>query len=150
VICNRVRGNPRTEEVPELADQPTCGQGLAGRSTLPTKLGELSASLADNLEVHTSALDLSDENAKQEHAVYLRLIETHRAIAAQLEALGEEMAGYRNLPMGKHDPDAMSSPEVAAAFDRYVNVERELLAQLQERVEEDQHILADMRASGEA
>jgi hypothetical protein len=136
--------------VPELADQPTCGQGLAGRSTLPTKLGELSASLADNLEVHTSALDLSDENAKQEHAVYLRLIETHRAIAAQLEALGEEMAGYRNLPMGKHDPDAMSSPEVAAAFDRYVNVERELLAQLQERVEEDQHILADMRASGEA
>jgi hypothetical protein len=136
--------------VPELADQPTCGQGLAERSTLPANLGKLAASLADNLEVHTSALDLSDENAKQEHAVYLRLVQQHRAIAAQLETLGEEMAGYRDLPMGTHDPEAMSAPEVAAAFDRYVNVERELLALLQERVEEDQHILADMRASGEA
>jgi hypothetical protein len=131
-----------------MADQPTCGQGLAERSALHSKLGELAASLADNLEVHTSALDLSDANAKQEHAVYLRLVQQHRAIASQLETLGEEMAGYLDLPMGEHDPDAMSSPRVAAAFDRYVNVERELLALFRERVGQDELILAGMRRSG--
>ena len=132
-----------------MADQPTCGQGLAERSALPAKLGELSASLADNLEVHTSALDLNDENAKQEHAVYMQLVQEHRGIAAQLDSLGEEMAGHDDLPMGAHDPEAMTSPRVVATFERFVNVERELLALLRELVEQDQSILSDMRRSGE-
>jgi hypothetical protein len=132
-----------------MADQPTCGQGLAERSALPAKLGEVAASLADNLEVHTKALDLGDENAKQEHAVYLRLVQQHRAIAAQLEAVAEEMAGYLDLPMGKHDPEAMSSPRVVTTFKSYAEVERELLGLLQEQVEQDQHILASMQRSGE-
>jgi hypothetical protein len=132
-----------------MADQPTCGQGLAERSALPAKLGGLTASLADNLEAHTEALDLSDKNAKDEHTVYLRLVQQHRAIAAQLDAVGEEMAGYHDLPMGKHDPEAMSSPRVVAAFERYVKGEEELLVLLQELVEQDQTILEDMRRSGE-
>ena len=132
-----------------MTDQRTCGQGLAERSALPAKLGEITASLADNLEAHTEALDLSDKNAKEEHAVYLRLVQQHRAIAGQLEAVAEEMAGYHDLPMGKHNPEAMSSPRVVAAFERYVKVEHELVALLQERVEQDQTILADMRRSGE-
>jgi hypothetical protein len=59
------------------------------------------------------------------------------------------MAGYHDLPMGKHDPEAMSSPRVVAAFERYVKVEEELLALLQELVEQDQTILADMRRPDE-
>jgi hypothetical protein len=98
---------------------------------------------------HTEALNLSDKNAKDEHAVYLRLVQQHRAIAGQLDAVGEEMADYHDLPMGKHDPEAMSSPRVVAAFERYLKVEQELVALLQERVEQDQTILADMRRSGE-
>jgi CelD/BcsL family acetyltransferase involved in cellulose biosynthesis len=132
-----------------MADQTTCGQGLAERSALLAQLRQLSASLADNLEAHTEALDLSDKNAKKEHAVYLLLVQQHRAIAGQLEAVGEEMAGYHALPMGKHDPEALSSPRVVAAFERYVKVEEELLALLQELVEQDQTILADMRRSDE-
>ena len=132
-----------------MAEQPTCGQGLAERSALPAKLGELAASLAANLEVHTGALDLSDENAKREHAVYLRLVQQHRAIAAQLGAVAEEMAGYHDLPMGKHDSEAMSSPRVVTTFKSLVNVERELLGLLQEQVEQDQHILAGTQRSGE-
>jgi hypothetical protein len=130
-----------------VADQPTCGQGLAERSTLPAKLGELAASLADNLEIHTRALDPGDENAKRELAVYHGLVQEHRAIAVQLATVGEEMAGYRDLPMAEHDPEAMSSPEVVTAFERYMKVVQELLTLLQEQVEEDQAILAEMRAS---
>jgi short-subunit dehydrogenase involved in D-alanine esterification of teichoic acids len=128
-----------------MADQPTCGQGLAERSALPAKLGELAASLADNLEVHTRALDLSEQNAKEELAVYQKLVQQHRAIAAQLETVGEDMAGYHDLPMAKHDLEAMSSNAVLTAFDRYVKVEQELLGLLERRVEEDQAMLVEMR-----
>jgi hypothetical protein len=127
-----------------MADDPTCGQGLAEHSLLPAKLAELIASLADNLDVHTKALDRTDENAEREHGVYLKLVREHRKIAALLEATATEMAGYRDLPMGRHDPKAMSSPAVVEAFKRFVEIERELVGLLQERVREDAKLLAEM------
>jgi hypothetical protein len=128
-----------------MAEQPTCGQGLAERSTLPAKLGELAASMAHNLEVHTGALDLSEENARKEHAVYQRLAQEHHAIAAQLRAAGKEMADQHDLPMGKHDQEAMSSPSVIEAFETFVTAEQELLALLQKQVEQDQSMLVQMQ-----
>jgi hypothetical protein len=129
-----------------MTDQPTtCGQGLAEHSALPSKLGELAASLANNLEAHTTALDLSDDRSRQEHDLYLKLVQEHRAIAARLEAVGKEMAGAHDLPMGTHDLEALSSPNVAAAFERFVRVEQELLALLERSVERDQSMLAQMR-----
>ena len=131
-----------------MADQRTCGQGLAERSALPAKLGELAASLADNLEVHATALDLGDENARKEQEVYKTLVQQYRAVADRLEAVGKEMADQQDLPMAKHDPAAMSSPRVTEAFERHVTVEQELLALLQERIEEDQSLLGEMRSGG--
>jgi hypothetical protein len=128
-----------------MADQSTCGQGLAEHSALPVKLGELAASLAHNLEVHMTALDLSDENARKEHAVYQRLVQQHQAIAAGLRTVGQEMADQHDLPMGKHDQVAMSSPNVTEAFERFVTAEKQLLALLQERVEQDQSMLVQMQ-----
>jgi hypothetical protein len=128
-----------------MADQQTCGQGLAEHSALPVKLGELAASLAHNLEVHMTALDLSDENARKEHAVYQRLAHHHQAIAAELQTVGQEMAEQHDLPMGKHDQAAMSFPNVTEAFEKFVTAEKELLALLQKRVGQDQSMLAQMQ-----
>jgi hypothetical protein len=127
-----------------VVDQPTCGQGLAAHSALPAKLGELTAAVAEVLDTHTKALDLDDENARQEHAAYLKLAEEHRQTAAQLLATGEEMAGYRDLPVARHDPTVMTSPDVADTFERLVRVEQELLALLQGRVEQDRAMLREM------
>jgi hypothetical protein len=132
-----------------MTNQPTtCGQGLADHAALPSKLGELEASLADNLEAHSTALDLSDEKSRQEHDLYLKLVQEHRAIAAQLEAVGEEMAGSKDLPMGRHDLEALSSPKVAEAFERFVKIEQELLTLLERSVERDRNMLAQMRDDG--
>jgi hypothetical protein len=127
-----------------MADDPTCGQGLAEHSVLPAKLAELTAALADNLDVHTKALDRTDENAEREHRIYLKLVREHRKIAALLDATAEEMAASRDLPMGRHDAKAMSSPAVVEAFERFVEIERELVGLLQERVREDGKLLAEM------
>jgi hypothetical protein len=133
-----------------VADQSTCGQGLAEHSVIPAKLGELTASIAKVLEVHTDALDLEDENAKQERAVYLTLAQEHRRMADELEEIAAKMASYRDLPMAKHDQNAMSSPKVVGAFDDFVTAEQQLLALFEERIEQDRQMLVAMRGAAEA
>jgi hypothetical protein len=130
-----------------VADQPTCGQGLAEHSTLQLKLAELTAAVAHNLELHMEALDLDDEHARQEQVVYMQLTQRHREIAAQLRAAGGEMAAQRDLPMGRHDQPALSSPSVVAAFEGLVNAEQELLTLLQDRAEQHRTLLAAMRSA---
>lgn len=125
-------------------EQPTCGQGLAENALLPAKLAELTASLAENLEVHLRTLELDDDDARREHEVYQELARRHRDAAARLAAAAEQMAAQQDLPMGGHDLRALSSPEVAEAFRRFVRRKHELLALLQRQLEEDRRMLAGM------
>lgn len=131
-----------------MAEQQTCGKGLAENSGLPAKLGDLIASMAEILELHTKALDVDDENGRRERDVYRRLVEEHRQTAARLHASAEEMASYRDLPMGRHDPEIMSSPELVDGFERFVRVETELSALLEERLEQDRALLRELGRAG--
>jgi hypothetical protein len=124
-----------------MPDQSTCGQGLAEHSTTPAKLGELIDAVAGNLEAHMTALDRTDPDAEQEHSAYRALADQHREIALRLTALGEEMASYRDLPMARHDEQALSAPSTVAAFENLVRVEQELLELLQKRVHEHRMML---------
>jgi hypothetical protein len=127
-----------------VEDQPTCGKGLAANSGLPAKLGELAAAMAQVLEVHIQALDPTDSNAGAEHQAYLKLAREYRAVAERLQALAGEMAGYRDLPMARHNFQVMSGPEPAEAFDRFVRIEEELLSFLENRLEQDRGMLLQM------
>jgi hypothetical protein len=128
-----------------MDDQQTCGRGLAEHSALPARLAEVTEAMASNLQVHMQALELDDEPAREEHAVYLRLAEEQRQAAARLRAVANEMAAARDLPMGRHDAQTMSSPEVGDTFRRFVQAKQELLDLLQGMVEEDRRMLAEMR-----
>jgi hypothetical protein len=132
----------------DMDDYPTCGEGLAENAALPAKLGELTTSVAGILEAHMSALDLTDERSKREYEAYRILADDHRRAGLQLKAIGEQMAGYRDLPMGRHDTRAMASSAVAESFRRFVELELELLALLQGRVEQDRQMLAAMGVGG--
>jgi hypothetical protein len=105
--------------------------------------------VAATLEAHTTALDQTDENARRELDVYLKLVAEHRKAAAQLQAIGKEMAGARDLPMARHDLQSMASPRVAGVFQEYVRCEQALLDLLQERVEQDRQMLAEMDGAGD-
>ena len=132
-----------------MANSRTCGQGLAEHAALPAKLGELTAAVADILEHHMEALDLTDENSKREHDAYRDLARKHRSVANQLQETAMQMAGYRDLPMGRHDMKAMASPEVIEAFEKFVRIEQELLALLQARLEQDRQMLVEMVGAGQ-
>ena len=127
-----------------MAEEPTCGTGLAEHAVLPAQLAEVTEAMAGNLQVHMQALELDDEPAREEHAVYLRLAEEQRQVAARLRAIAGDMAAARDLPMGRHDTQTMTSPEVGDAFGRFVKAKQELLALLQRMVEQDRQLLAEM------
>jgi hypothetical protein len=124
-----------------MSEQPTCGQGVAANSSLPSALGGVIAAMADNLEAHRLALDVTDDAARQEHDAYSRLIGQQRQAAERLRATAEQMAGARDLPMGKHDMARMTTPRVLDAFKAFVAAEQELLELLRSRLEHDQAML---------
>jgi hypothetical protein len=125
----------------EHDDQPTCGKGLAAHAVLPAKLADLMAATAEVLDRHTRALDLADPAAREEFDAYSALVEAHRTIAGELASLAHQMAGYRDLPMGRHDEVVMADPEgQTEAFQRFVAVEREVLALLGAKVDAEEQM----------
>jgi hypothetical protein len=126
----------------EPVDQPTCGQGLAANAILPAKLGQLLGATAEVLERHTRALDLTDPAGRAERDAYAALVRAHRAIAGELASLAQQMEGYRDLPMARHDEAVLADPAgQAEAFRRSVAVERELLQLLTAKVEAEERLL---------
>ncbi len=109
------------------------------------KLAELTDSVRAILELHMRALDLSDPASAKELEVYRKLANEHRDAAAQLHAIGTEMARYRDLPMGRHDLAALATPANADAFEAFVNIEREVVALLENRLAQDAQMLAALR-----
>jgi hypothetical protein len=128
-----------------MQSQHTCGKGLAERSVLPAKAAALMAAMSDVLELHMNALDLGDPPSRKEHDVYLELSTAYRDIAAQLQAAAKEMARCAQMPMGRHDLEAMSSAGAREAFETFVEIEQELLALLQATLERDRKMLAVMQ-----
>jgi hypothetical protein len=126
----------------EMEDERTCGKGLAEHSALPAQLSELFAAVADNLDVHMTALDPSDDTSKPEYDAYRDLAKQHRDLAARLRATADQMASYRDLPIAVHDPEVLASPKVFEAFQRLAQRERECLALLQKNAEQYQAMLA--------
>jgi hypothetical protein len=129
-------------------DQPTCGKGLAETAALPAKLAELVDSVAEVLEIHMEALDLSDAKSRKERDAYRELVGDHRKIAADLQATARRMAGYRDLAMGRHDPAAMAAPRPVEVFERFVDMEDDLVTLLRRRLESDRAMLRQMRSGG--
>ncbi len=129
-----------------MEERPTCGQGLAENSVIPGKLGELAAAMAENFEMHMRALDVDDPQSGEEYKVYVQLANEQRETAARLLATANEMAGARELPMGRHDFDEVRNSQVLEAFEKYVRIEQELLALLQQASEHDRSMVDEMRA----
>jgi hypothetical protein len=130
----------------EAMSEPTCGQGLAEHSAVPGGAGELMDAMAEMLRVHRTALDPADEDTRPEDAAYARLAEDLAAIADRLRATADAMTGYRDLPMGRHDLRTMMDRDNVATFQRYVQVEEELLRLLRSRLDVDRGMLAVMES----
>jgi hypothetical protein len=133
-----------------VEEEPTCGRGLAQNTVVPSALAAVAAGLAQNLEVHTRALDAGDTAAAQEQAVYERIAQNLRSAATDLQAAAAEMASAVNLPMGAHDMAAITSTDVLEAFQGYVAAEDDLRRLLDARREDNEQMLTAIRAEVES
>ena len=124
-----------------MTDQPTCGTGLAENSTLPATLGELLGAMARVLDVHRQALDKTDPNTLLEIDAYTTLVTDLGTVSERLSAVARRMAGYRDLPMGRHDMQVMSSREAVEAFAEFVQRERTVLSLMTDRVGQHETML---------
>jgi hypothetical protein len=97
--------------------------------------------MANVLDEHRQALDLTDEAARPEHEAYVTLTQELRGISTQLAATSRRMAGYRDLPMGRHDEQWMSGPESVAALEQLVRTERALVSLLGDTLHEHEAML---------
>jgi len=130
-----------------MDDGPTCGKGLAERSPLAAKIGQLIAALTKNLELHQGTLDTTDDRSKVELDAYVTLAAEYRRVAKQLEETAKRMAGYRDLPMGRHDRRRLADTKLVDAFATFVTREQELLTLLQQFLERDEKMLSGMRGA---
>jgi hypothetical protein len=128
-----------------MSEQATCGKGLAQNATLPATLADVMDAVGDNISEHMTALDPRDNAARLERDAYASLLSKHRAAAAQLRAIADEMAGYRDMPMAPHDPEVMRDEKLRRAFEQLVAREKELRAYLDERLEREEEMLAAAR-----
>jgi hypothetical protein len=128
-----------------VEDQQTCGEGLAENAVLPRKLGAVGAAMADVLEDHMQALDVTDPKAEAERDAYATLVDALRRIAEELRSTADRMAGYSDLPMGRHDAQVMASPDVLHTFENFVQARQELRALLERGAAQDEDMLTQMR-----
>ena len=124
-----------------MSDQATCGQGLAERSALHRAMADLLEAIQDNLDAHLPSLSPRDADAAPEREAYTVLLGEHRQLVESLRGTAARMAGYRDLPMPEHDPDALGSPRVMSAFRDYVTAQDRLLELLRKGVAEDRAML---------
>jgi hypothetical protein len=129
-----------------MDEQPTCGKGLAEHARLPSMFAEVLAAMTGILEHHMKALDAEDAASREERAAYASLARTFGRLAFELRGAADEMTGYRELPMGKHDEAVMGDHAALEALERYVTLEHGLSALLHLRLEQDQKLLAAWRA----
>jgi hypothetical protein len=127
-----------------MENPTTCGQGLAEHAALAARMGELVSALAQTLELHTKALDLTDAAARMELHVYQDLVQRFGNIAVSLQAVAREMERHRGLPMGAHDAAKLADAATAATFEHFVDREEQLLALLQHSLEAHRQMLDEM------
>jgi hypothetical protein len=132
------------------SEQSTCGKGLAENSILPEQISKVIAAMAENLETHMQALDLSDKNSSAEYAAYESLVKELKQSALHLHLTANQMAGYRDMPMGRHNMKEMNHPRVPEMFDRFMKEKRDLLTLLEGTMQRDNQIMETMSPSGKA
>jgi hypothetical protein len=127
-------------------DKATCGKGIANHSPNPRAMADVAAAMSNLFATHMKALDLQDANGRREHDAYNSLAGAYAAASERLASLAEEAEGYRSLPMAPHDMAFMTGREPLAAFERVVAARKALRELLQAGSDQDEAMLAQMRA----
>ena len=129
-----------------MAEEPTCGQGLAEHALTPQLIAALMNAVADNLITHLPMLVAGDEDTQHERRIYEHLSRRHREAAAMLQAIATEMVKLQDMRMGQHDLEAMSRDDMTKALESLIRAEGQLVTRLELQLAEHR-AMADAMSS---
>jgi hypothetical protein len=121
-----------------MANQPACGQMIAGKAVIPQKLAAGATSVAEMLDAHAKFLAGNKDKASQAEVKGLReLAKSQRQVATDLDKLMNEMKKAASWPAAPHDMAKMKSdPELKSASEKAIATHKEIIAELQKMVAE--------------
>ena len=128
-----------------MAEEQTCGKGVAANAVTPASMGRVLEATAAVLENHIRALSADDPNGRLEIEAYERLVREHRAAANGLATLAEIMRSYRDLPPAPHDMAPLMDAAPVETLVALVEAQRDLGELMQQRVTEYGAMLKQMR-----
>ncbi len=126
-----------------VAEEPTCGIGIAQHAAIPERMAVMFEGLAKTLSLHRTMLVADDPNTRKEDEVYADLSASWVRIAELVKSAAAMMATQRELPMGPHDESKWGEAHVRA-FEKFVTGQSQLLALLRVAAERDEQMLASM------
>jgi hypothetical protein len=128
-----------------MAEEQTCGKGVAANAVTPERMGRVLEATAAVLENHIRALSADDPNGRLEIEAYERLVREHRAAANGLATLAEIMRSYRDLPPAPHDMAPLMDAASVGTLAELVEAQRDLGELMQLRADEYGAMLKQMR-----
>lgn len=130
-----------TAAEPAATAPATCGQSLAQMSAAPTKVAEITATVADMFAAHAALMDQGKDEASLAEAKGLRAIATlHRQLSTDAAKTAAAMKAAESWPAAAHDMAKFSAdPRLTAATRKLVALEKEFIVLLQK-------MAADMEA----
>lgn len=126
-----------------MAEEATCGIGMAANAALPTRMAAVAAAMADVLTRHTDSLDPDEAAGAAEREAWLTIAAEQRQLAVRLTAAADRMEAQAGLPMAAHDMAALTAPEASEAFAHFVHAQQRLNELLTEQLVEYQAMLAE-------
>lgn len=130
-----------------MADENTCGTGMAANAILPTRMAGVAAAMADVLTRHTDSLDPDEPAGEAERDAWLAIAAEHRRIASHLSAAADQMEAQNALPLASHDMSVLTSGDAVSAFEHFVHAQEQLSELLTEQLVEYRAMLADSRGT---
>jgi hypothetical protein len=126
----------------------TCGQMMARKAELPTKLSELITTVADNVEAHAKWMSASkDKAAKKEHDALMKVAKDHRQLAKQLTTTATTMTAQKDLPGTPHDPKTMDVAKMTELTTKQIKLSREMATLLNKDADEAEKMLTQMKSA---
>ncbi|HSI06026.1 MAG: hypothetical protein ACAI38_15405 [Myxococcota bacterium] len=119
-------------------DMKSCGQHMADRAVLPTKMVELMTSVADMMDAHAAfmvATAKGNKDAIAEADGMKMLAKDHRDLATMMGKTATNMTNAAKWPNAPHDEKMMmSDPKIMESMKRLLKTEKEMAALMQQDI----------------
>lgn len=122
----------------------SCGQMVASKAVLPTKMAEVMTAVADMFDAHAAIMLASkNKDGAKEAAGLKKIAKNHRDLSTAFSKAAAEMSKAATWPNAPHDMAAMKADaKLGASMQKMLATHKEMIALMQKEVAEMEAMMA--------